>query len=124
VGVADGGWGWGGAFLDFNNDGYQDIVMTNGIDLPTTTTDDHFNLQRMRLWKNLGAGFNGKTKEVSQELGMNSTKQGRGLLKWDFDDDGDMDVVVCNNVGPAEIYENLGGNEVNFWIKVKVMHRW
>ncbi|CAB4028055.1 Peroxinectin A, partial [Paramuricea clavata] len=34
-----------------------------------------------------------------------------------------MDVVVCNNVGPAEIYENLGGNEVNFWIKVKVMHR-
>jgi hypothetical protein len=30
AGVADGGWGWGGAFLDFNNDGYQDIVMTNG----------------------------------------------------------------------------------------------
>ncbi len=28
--MADGGWGWGAAFLDFNNDGYQDIVMTNG----------------------------------------------------------------------------------------------
>ena len=30
AGVQDGGWGWGAAFLDFNNDGYQDIVMTNG----------------------------------------------------------------------------------------------
>jgi hypothetical protein len=28
--VANGGWGWGAALFDFNNDGYQDIVMTNG----------------------------------------------------------------------------------------------
>ena len=40
-----------------------------------------------------------------------------------FLDDGDVDVVVCNNVGAPEIYENLGGNEVNFWLKVNVMHR-
>ena len=39
-------------------------------------------------------------------------------------DDGDMDVVVCNNVGPPEIQENLGGNQFNLWIKVKVMHRY
>lgn len=121
AGVQDGGWGWGAAFLDFNNDGYQDIVMTNGLDLPTTTTDDHIGKQRMRLWKNLGEGLHGKMKEVSSELGMNSTNQGRGLLKWDIDDDGDVDVVVCNNVGAPEIYENIGGNEQN-WIKVNVMH--
>ena len=30
AGVRPGGWAWGAAFLDFNNDGYQDIVMTNG----------------------------------------------------------------------------------------------
>lgn len=37
-------------------------------------------------------------------------------------DDGDEDVVVCNNVGAPEIFKNIGGNKQN-WIKVKVMHR-
>ena len=30
VGVSNGGWGWGSAFFDFNNDGFLDIVLTNG----------------------------------------------------------------------------------------------
>lgn len=31
IGVENGNWGWGAAMLDFNNDKYTDLVMTNGI---------------------------------------------------------------------------------------------
>ena len=37
-------------------------------------------------------------------------------------DDGDEDVVVCNNLGPPQLYENKGGN-TNNWIKVNVVHK-
>ena len=30
AGVSNGGWGWGAAFTDFNNDGFQDLIMTGG----------------------------------------------------------------------------------------------
>ncbi|XP_031572884.1 uncharacterized protein LOC116306893 [Actinia tenebrosa] len=121
AGVRNGGWGWGAAFIDFNNDGYLDVVMTNGVDFPSTTTDDHFQKQSMILWQNLGPGYNGSTKEVSNAVGLNATGQGRGLLKFDFDDDGDEDVVVCNNLGPPQLYDNKGGNKRN-WLKVRVVH--
>ena len=35
-----------------------------GMDASSTTIDDHFQKQRMRLWQNLGRGYNGKTREV------------------------------------------------------------
>ena len=45
--------------------GWRSLSYLLGLDLPTTTTDDHIGKQRMRLWKNLGEGLHGKMKEVS-----------------------------------------------------------
>ena len=39
-----------------------------------------------------------------------------------FSDDGDEDVVVAANVGPAVFYENVGGNKKN-WLRIQVVHR-
>jgi len=122
VGVTNGGWGWGAAFVDFDNNGLLDIIMTSGIDFPTTTTDDHFRVNSMHLWQNLGAGRNETTREVSALYGLNGTGQGRGLLKWDYDDDGDEDIIVCNNVGAPFFYQNQQ-NESNKWIRIRVVHR-
>lgn len=122
VGVANGGWGWGASFIDFDNDGFLDFIETSGIDFPTTTTDDYFREKSMHLWKNLGAGHNGTTVEVSSLYGLNRTGQGRGLLKWDFDDDGDEDIVVSNNIGAPFFYQNHQ-REPNNWIRIRVVHR-
>lgn len=122
AGVQNGGWGWGAAFIDFNNDGFLDVIETSGIDFPTTTTDDYFRANTLHLWKNLGAGHNGETVEVSASYGLNGTGQGRGLLKWDYDDDGDEDIVVCNNIGAPFFYQNHQ-REPNNWIRIRVVQR-
>eukprot|EP00794_Sanderia_malayensis_P020124 gene20124-22096_t len=126
VGVRDGGWGWGATFFDFNNDGYLDLVNTNGLDTPSTTIDDVYRKQQMRLFKNVGPNVStsmaGKMTEVSSEYGMTYTGLGRGLMKFDFDNDGDEDIIIAANIGPAVFYENVGGNQKS-WLRVQVFHR-
>ena len=61
-------------------------------------------------------------KDVAIERGMLYNGMGRGLLIIDFDNDGDEDVAVAGNVGAPKLFQNQGGNKMN-WIKVKAMHR-
>ncbi|XP_020605845.1 thyroid peroxidase-like [Orbicella faveolata] len=111
AGVENGGMPWGAALMDFDNNGFLDFISTSGND---------FN--KMNLWQNLGAGQNGKTQEVSAVYGLNGRGKGRGLLKWDYDDDGDEDVIVCNNVGAPFFYQ-YQQKEPNNWIRVRAVHQ-
>ncbi|XP_073248167.1 uncharacterized protein [Porites lutea] len=111
AGVENGGMAWGAAFMDFNNDGFLDFISTSG---------NEFN--KMHLWQNLGTGQNGKTQEVTAFYGLNGTGKGRGLVKWDYDDDGDEDIIVCNNVGAPFFYQ-YQRKEPNNWIRTRVVHR-
>ena len=54
AGVRDGGWGWGAAFLDYDNDGDLDLIMTNGVDMANSPMDDAFAADPMKLWRNDG----------------------------------------------------------------------
>ena len=45
--------------------GWRSLSYFLGLDLPTTTTDDHIGKQQIRLWQNLGVGLHAKMKEVS-----------------------------------------------------------
>lgn len=121
-GVRDGHWAWGASFLDFDNDGFLDIVSTNGFDSPSTTLDDEYGNDNMQLFHNQGEGMSNKMIDVALERGMKFYGLGRGLLIFDFDNDGDEDIVVAANVGPPKLFENKIGNK-NSWLRVRVFHK-
>ena len=109
AGVLDGGWGWGATFIDFDNDGDLDIAHTNG--WPFAYSDD-----QTRLYENDGTGH---FTEIASTVGITDTGLGKGLLKLDYDNDGDQDLLVVNNGNDAPVlYRNDGGNE-NDWLQLK-----
>ncbi len=58
--------------------------------------------------------------ERSVQLGLNDTGQGRGLVCFDFDRDGDLDILIANNQGPVRLYRNDGGN-TNGFLNIQIM---
>jgi hypothetical protein len=124
-GVRDGGWGWGAAFFDYDNDGDPDLVMTNGQifpfqeGTPSGEAEEIFHDDPMRLWRNDGAGA---WPEVAASSGITHTGSGKGLLTFDYDADGDLDLFVVTNSGQPVLYRNDGGND-NDWLRVKVVGR-
>jgi hypothetical protein len=113
AGVRDGFFGAGAAFYDLENDGDLDLVMTNG-DL-TAAAPSPGASDPTRVWENDGAG--GMT-EVSEQVGMTYDGAGRGLLTFDYDDDGDLDLFVVNNSDYPVLYRNESGNQ-NGWLRVE-----
>ncbi len=112
--LESGGWGWGTAMTDYDNDGDLDIVLTNGWTAPG---NEPFHDDPMRLWENDGAG---NFTEKAVELGLTDTGQGRGLLLFDYDRDGDQDIVVARYGQSPVIYRNDGGN-ANDYLQVELV---
>ena len=102
-------WGWGAAFLDYDNDTDQDLAMTNGWIALGYGGDD------TTLRRNNG---NGTFTDVSVASGITDTGQGRGLLRVDYDADGDLDFLIANYGAAPILYRNDGGNDAN-WLRVK-----
>ena len=90
-----------------------DIVATNGFSEKTFVRDN------MVLFKN--EGHNKTMTDVAIKSGMLYDGMGRGLLVFDYDNDGDEDILVAGNVGEPKLFTNDGGNMKN-WVKVKPMH--
>ena len=114
AGVRDGAWGWGASFFDYDNDGDLDLVMTNGMSFPLGSELEL--ITPMRFWRNDGGVFS----EVGAETGLTDEGLGKGLLTFDYDRDGDLDLFVINNAGHPVLYRNDGGNE-NSWLRVKTV---
>jgi hypothetical protein len=101
-------WGWGTALVDYDNDADRDLVMTNGWIALGYGGDD------TTLWRN----DNSETfTDVSDAAGITDTGQGRGLLRLDYDADGDQDILIVNYGAAPILYRNDGGNEQN-WLRV------
>ena len=116
TGVRNGHWGWGAAFFDADNDADLDLVMTNGIRLAEHELDAPFENDPMRYWENDGAGG---FVERSADVGLLDTASGKGLLTFDYDADGDLDLFLVNNAGAPRLYRNDGGNEGD-WLRVEL----
>jgi len=105
--------GFGCAFLDVNLDGWLDFAVANG-HIDETVRNIRGNVgyaQPPQLFlNNAKAGF----RDVASQLGggFDQPKVGRGLAYADFDRDGDLDLLLTTNSGPAYLYRNdqLSGN--------------
>jgi len=107
--------GWGTSLSDLDNDGFPDIFVANGHVYPQV---DSLNVgqkyfQRKELYRNLG---NGKFEEIAHTSSdLLIGKSSRGSAVADFDNDGDLDILVVNMNDRPSLYRNDGGNQ-NHWI--------
>jgi len=99
--------GFGCMFADLNLDGALDLIIANG-HIDETVRNIRGNVgyaQPPQLFLNDGQG---KFRDVAVEAGseFSSPKVGRGLACGDFDRDGDVDLLLTTNNGPAYLYRN------------------
>ena len=106
---------FGGGFFDFDNDGWLDLFIANGHVYPgveKAMPGVHYK-QINSLFRN---GGNGKFPEVTalSGNGFATPYLGRGVAFADFDNDGNMDLVVANNGDPPLLLRNAGGTGRHF----------
>jgi enediyne biosynthesis protein E4 len=110
--------GFGCAFLDANLDGWLDLAVANG-HIDETVRNIRGNVgyaQAPQLFLNQGTG---KFRDVAREIGggFETPIVGRGLAYGDFDRDGDLDLLMTTNNGPAYLYRNdqtAGNHSIRF----------
>ncbi|MGZ4731801.1 MAG: CRTAC1 family protein [Terriglobales bacterium] len=105
--------GFGCVFLDADLDGWLDLAVVNGhIDDTVRNVRGVGYAQAPQLFLNDGQG---RFRDVAGEIGGGFTqpKVGRGLAYGDFDRDGDLDLLMTTNNGPAYLFRNdqLAGNQ-------------
>ena len=118
--VTHGYLGWGIKFFDYDNDGYQDIFVANGHLMDNISVlEKHVTYpQRNLLFRNLGDGT--FTNVMSQKDGLTLKKVSRGAAIGDYDNDGDLDILVTNCNQRPDLLQNAVGNKNN-WIQIQVI---
>jgi hypothetical protein len=110
--------GWGTSFFDFDNDTRPDLLVVNGSTFQDDEDKTRLVPMRDLLFWNAGA-FEGffEVGEASSEV-FRQEHVGRGAAFADFDDDGNVDVLIVNHSGPPLLLRNEGHPE-HRWLKVR-----
>jgi len=144
VGVCDTGWGWAAKFGDFDNDGWQDLFVVNGLRsagpdnylpvlLPMLTTPG-IDFSDVNNWPDIGdrtwSGYQRKRffhnrgdatfQEIGASAGVNNDGDGRGIGVIDIDNDGRLDIVQTNANQSPIVYHNVSENVGN-WVELKLI---
>ncbi len=126
AGVNNGGWGWGAAAADLNHDGVLDLVATNGWTRANHQGDLEWLSEPTRVYLGRGVPAGAKAGEaahttaplfdfVQEQVGLRHRDQGRGLIAFDYDNDGDRDILIVNLSGPVSLFRNdLAGPATNY----------
>jgi hypothetical protein len=142
AGVKNTEWSWGAVLFDYDNDGWLDLVVSNGMDDPETTDDDFAVNTPNAAFHNDGirAASSGSSSSspspfpssasssspgvsftpVAADLGLADRRDGRALFELDYDDDGDLDLVLVNSGDYPALYRNDGGN-ARPYLRVRVL---
>ena len=112
--------GWGVRFLDYDNDGWKDLLIAQGHDLDTVELNYpnlHYR-EPLLLLRNTGKDF----VDVSSSSGavFHEPWLGRGMAIGDIDNDGRLDAVVTTNDGPVHILHNETPTQ-NHWLTLKLV---
>jgi hypothetical protein len=112
--------GWGLKFFDYNNDGYPDLFLANGHpdDMVEKMTTRVKYKEPLLMFENLGTKF----RDVSAQSGpvFSNSYPARGLAVGDYDNDGDLDVLISNNGEAPMLLRNDGGNRNN-WVGLQLV---
>ncbi|MBL7696512.1 MAG: VCBS repeat-containing protein [Chitinophagaceae bacterium] len=138
-------WSWASLLMDFNNDGFKDLFITNGYGRDMTNRDfvKFYANERMKFIRNepsenmfkllqeipttpvhnylyLNNG-NLQFSDVSMDAGFDKAGLSNGAACADLDNDGDLDIVVNHLNSPAEIYRNMliENGDAGSWIDVQ-----
>ncbi|MBX7165604.1 MAG: FG-GAP-like repeat-containing protein [Pirellulales bacterium] len=108
--LADAGWAWGTTFLDYDNDGELDVAVTNGSQAAVNLGSD----QTVLYQRNHNTYF-----DVSTRAGIVDSDAGRGVIAFDYDNDGDEDMFIVNSFTAPVLYRNDGGNAKS-WLSLEL----
>ena len=107
--VGNGHWGWGTQFLDADHDGDEDIYVVNGFGSFT-----YSNTFFKSSWAQGVAEFT----DGSAQAGCDGNAHGMGLEVFDYDSDGDLDMLVANTNGSPYLYQNTGVSGGTNWLQI------
>ncbi len=136
-------WGWAAKFGDFDNDGWQDLFVVNGLRsagkenyipvLVNMITQPGIDFTNVNNWPNIGnmtwSGYqkkklfwnlgSGSFKEISAEAGVDNDLDGRGIGVGDFDNDGRLDFYQTNADQPGLFYHSVTEKPGN-WVELSL----
>ena len=132
--VYENAWSWGACAADFNNNGYLDIFYVNGYGEPLKTAEfeteaqeaaNRQYLEAQKRYRNsmpimLINDKQGGFVNMSEELGFDEPFDGRGVACFDFEQDGDIDILVSPVEGKPRLYRNQLNGSRN-WIAFRLV---
>lgn len=142
AGIAKTDWSWSFLMADFDNDGFRDFALTNGIKRDMRNNDFQYKIKKFNeqgqtefnvmdviqlvpsvpianfVFRNDGKDESGEHRlhftDVSAAWGFDQPGFSNGMAIADLDMDGDLDAVINNVSAPASIYENTRNNQENY----------
>jgi len=134
-GYSSTGWAWDADFFDYDNDGDEDLYCLNGMNQYSVYGPDNpyyespegesmdIAIYQSQASENVFFENNeGFLQNRSAGSGLNLNHTSRSAAYLDYDNDGDLDVIVNNYNGPAYFYENKSEQFGNNWIKLNLSY--
>ncbi|MCB1257665.1 MAG: CRTAC1 family protein [Microthrixaceae bacterium] len=131
-GLRDGGWGWGIAVEDFTNRGTKQVAMTNGYRMKPSTGQDpnsaddasnpyqqfmtRFYSDPTRFWM---VDNKGNWMDVAKQVGITDNGLGHALVPFDFDNDGDLDILIAQSNEAPILYRNDSASNSS-WLTIRL----